>query len=273
MLEVVFNESTKASIKQAKSSNKTEDNYGDFDNIAFIGGYLDIGDISGELNSIEGRKIFDEFWTNIYSDEKDRDKYFNEQVKDIDKLLEAAKKNGQVRIWKGNSSSSICGFMFVCSLLKDIDCKIKVVNLPEYIVRDDDVIESFTDWDSVAPDRFHKFLSYERELTWIEKNMYSGLWEELRLENAPLRALVNGSLISVPEDFYDHLIIKNIPKGEFKIVELIGVVFGKYQIGVSDFWYVLRIKKMIEKGLLEVVSVKEPLWKYETILKKKTVVY
>ena len=269
MIEVVFDESTKASIKQAKLYNKNNDKNGNLDDIVCIGEHLDIGDISGELYSRERRRFFDKYWVDIYPNPNDLKKYFNNYYKDIDKLLEYAKNSKSIRIWKGNSPSSVCGFMFVCNLLKDIACEIKVVSLPEYIIRADNVIESFIDWNSLAPDRFHEFLSYQRELTAIEKDMYSGMWEELKLENAPLRALVNGFMISVPEDFYDHLIIKNIPEDEFKMLELIGNVFGKYNIGVSDFWYVLRIKRMIQEGILKVVSVKEPLWKDETILRKK----
>lgn len=38
-------------------------------------------------------------------------------------------------------------------------------------------------------------------MTNIEKRLQSSLWNDLKAENAPLRALVNGKLISVPEDY------------------------------------------------------------------------
>lgn len=269
MIEVVFNETIKASMKHAKKYNKETNIHGNPEDVILISSDLDIGDISGDLQGIERREVFDKLWIDIYPDEKDRTKYFNNQYKDIEKLLEIANKGKVIRIWKGNSPSSVCAFAFLCNLLEDLDCMIKVVNLPQYILRDDGIIESFVEWDSVAPKEFYKYLSYEKDLSHMEKIMYSGIWQELKLENAPLRAIVNGYLISVPEDFYDHLIIKNIPQGEFKMVELVGAVFGRYQIGVSDFWYVQRIKNMIQEGLLEVVFEKQPSWKYETVLRKK----
>lgn len=268
MLEVVFNESTKASMKQRKLHEKRSSIDEISEDVLYIGGNLDIGDISGDLCS-ERRKVYDKLWSDIYIDEIERDKHFAEQHKDIDKLISAAKDGENIRIWKGNSPAEACGFAFVCNLLVDIECKIKVISLPEYIVRNDNVIESHIDWNSIVPKEFDKFLYYEKELTYIEKDMHSSVWEELKQENSPLRAIVNGMLISVPEEFYDHLIVKNIPEGEFTIRELIGILVGKYQLGVSDLWYGLRIKKMVDKGLLEVVSAKKPLWKYETVLRKK----
>ncbi len=41
-------------------------------------------------------------------------------------------------------------------------------------------------------------------------------------ENASLRAVINGSLIGVPNDFYDFALRSNIPDGEFKVAQLIG---------------------------------------------------
>jgi hypothetical protein len=57
-----------------------------------------------------------------------------------------------------------------------------------------------------------------------------------------MRALVNGKLISVPEDFYDHIIIKNIPDQEFVMLNYRDYS-GEISFGVGDGWYALRIKR------------------------------
>lgn len=83
-----------------------------------------------------------------------------------------------------------------------------------------------------------------------------------------MRALVNGKLISVPEDFYDHIIIKNIPDREFVMAHLIGTILGKYQLGVGDGWYALRIEMMIADNQLEIVADKDASHPYGKILRK-----
>jgi hypothetical protein len=108
----------------------------------------------------------------------------------------------------------------------------------------------------------------ERELPAAEKRLHSDLWKALKAENAPLRAVVNGKLISVPEDFYDHLIIKHIPEGEFVMARLIGTVLGKYSLGVSDGWYALRVKKMIADRKLEIVRAEKADHPYGNVLRK-----
>lgn len=108
----------------------------------------------------------------------------------------------------------------------------------------------------------------EREISNIEKRLQSSLWNNFKAENAPLRALVNGKLISVPEDFYDHIIMKNIPDRKFVMAQLIGTILGKYPLGVGDGWYALRIKKMIAKNKLEIVADKDASHPYGKILRK-----
>jgi hypothetical protein len=63
-------------------------------------------------------------------------------------------------------------------------------------------------------------------------------WAELQKENAPLRAVINGRLQSVPENFYDDFILREIAleKNEFHEANLIGRIFGKYQLGIGDGW-------------------------------------
>ncbi|MDR1135478.1 MAG: DUF3658 domain-containing protein [Clostridiales Family XIII bacterium] len=102
----------------------------------------------------------------------------------------------------------------------------------------------------------------------LEKCLLGDLWNKLKTENAPLRAVVNGKLISVPEDFYDHIIMRNIPDGEFGMARLIGIVMGEYALGVAGDWYASRIMKMIADNRLEIVEDKGAEHPYGKILRK-----
>ena len=81
-------------------------------------------------------------------------------------------------------------------------------------------------------------------------------WQELAQENAPLRAVINGSLVSVPADFYDHFIQRELKKqdGDFMEARLIANIIGICQLGIGDFLLHQRIEAFIQKGLLAVVS-------------------
>ena len=61
-------------------------------------------------------------------------------------------------------------------------------------------------------------------------------WEVLRQENAPLRAVVNGRVRSVGEDFYDEMIRRHLPEGQTKIANIIGEVLGREKPGIGDVW-------------------------------------
>ena len=94
---------------------------------------------------------------------------------------------------------------------------------------------------------------------------------QLQAENAPLRAVVNGQLVSVPEDFYDPFLLRELDAlpDEFREAKLIGLTMGKYQLGVSDGWYAHRIGQFIQDGrLLPLTKPEEGCPTYHRILRK-----
>ena len=81
----------------------------------------------------------------------------------------------------------------------------------------------------------------------------SSKWERLKQENAPLRIVIAGKIVSVYEFFYDTTIWRHIPtepKAEEK-------VFGEALSAmpyIQQGWLTLRIQKMIDNGQIEVVK-------------------
>ena len=84
--------------------------------------------------------------------------------------------------------------------------------------------------------------------------MYRSLWVELQEENTPLRAIINGKIMSVGEDFYDFLIWKELTKKPIKEARLIGNILGKDPISIGDWWYAKRIQQFIEQGNIKVME-------------------
>ena len=182
--------------------------------------------------------------------------------------MSAAKDGIPIRIWKSNAPYSTCGFHFVCHLLRNIDCNISVVSLPEYNPISENETEEYSHWGEVAAGKFYQFLSLEKQLTEIEKRIVSGRWHDLMEENAPLRAIINGKLTSVPENFYDFIIMNNLPDNDFIMARFIGKLLGEYRLGISDSWYALRIEKMIEENKLIIVENKDSSHPYGKGLRK-----
>jgi hypothetical protein len=293
MLEVVFSDSSKGAMKVAKNYNREnmlggaigyigkklskkelekqfegEAVGGNSKDVVCIGFQLDIGDIASEIDSEERKNEFIRVFRSVNFEDNEIERFFKSQREDFEKLLITAKNEEPIRVWKSNTPFSACAFAFLCDALQNIECKISMILLPEYWETSDNVIRSCTDWAELPPGQFYRFLLLEREISNIEKRLQSSLWNDLKAENAPLRALVNGKLISVPEDFYDNIIIRNIPDQEFVMARLIGNILGKYPLGVGDGWYALRIKKMIAENKLEIIADKDASHPYGKILRK-----
>jgi hypothetical protein len=219
MIEVLFSDSEKGSMKVAKNYNskimhrgavsyigkkptkaELEKRFegkavgGNSHDVVNIGFLLDIGDISGTIDGNERQNIFRKVWGRFDFDNKEQEQFFQNQRKDMEKLLSAAKDGIPIRVWKSNAPYSACGFHFVCNLLRNIDCNISVVSLPKYNPISEKEIVEYSHWGEVDAGKFYQFLPLEKQLTHIEKRVVSDHWHGLMVENAPLRALLNGKL-------------------------------------------------------------------------------
>lgn len=123
--------------------------------------------------------------------------------------------------------------------------------------------EQQADWRELSPGDWAAYLSLERE---IPKNVRKAIameWSQLREENAPLRAAINGRLHSVGEDFYDPFIRAHIPNGTFRVAQLIGEVLGRCQLGIGDCWIAKRIQAMESRGELITVTKSDSFYRNE----------
>ena len=284
MIEVVFSDSEKGSIKIAKSysrrraSKRQIEEYfpkemldGQGSEVIGASFNLDIGDISKDVFSEKRKNIFFEMRRSPYTYDKEEEKrlkeFWSESISDLQKLVDSARNGEDIRIWYSDAPYSICGFYYVNPLLNNYNCKVTAIKLPEYETKED-VITYYSSWGEIEPEEFYKFIPLEKVVTKLERNYITLEWLELQRHNAPLRAVVNGKLTGVPEDFYDYFIFLNIPNGKFKMARLIGEVLGKHQLGIGDWWIAKRIKNIISKGQIEII--KDSKFDYEKILKKRS---
>lgn len=167
--------------------------------------------------------------------------------------LKAVGPGDTVRIWVDRTPASACGLLHAASLLKDTKAAVHVVALPPWRERPDGVVETYLGWGEVKPERFGHFLSREEPVPPLALGAMAHRWEVLQKENAPLRAVVNGQVRSVGEDFYDDLIRRHIPEGQTKIAPIIGNVLGQERPGIGDVWLAERIRWMLSTGELRMV--------------------
>ncbi len=296
MIEVMFSESEGGAMIVAKNYQKPDFNKGaigwigrrptkeefdkTFDGKA-VGGnssevvcipfLLDIGDITIPIESDYRKKlILDSYTINGFGDENTRkslEDSWDKYLKETERLKNYATQGECIRLWYSNAPYSMCGFYYVCNLLKDYSCKISAIELPNHMQLSEKEIQFYTTWGEIDAGKFYRFLPLEKELSTCEIRSYALNWNELKEDKSILRAVVNGRVIGVTEDFYDHIIRKELPDGEFVMGYLIGTILGKYPLGVGDWWYAKRINRMIELGELVVVKKQKEI--YSQVLKKQ----
>lgn len=171
---------------------------------------------------------------------------------DTDKLLRAAAGGASLRLWWSDAPDEARGLRCVCSLLEGLPCLLSAVRLPGLMPHGADTAVCHFGWGEVCPQDWPAFLPYERPLSAPERRALAMDWRRLVQEDAPLHAVINGRLVGVPVDFYDFLIRRCVPDGEFPMYELIGRILS-HALGLGDAWIAGRIGEMTERGELELI--------------------
>lgn len=170
------------------------------------------------------------------------------EAMDAVERLQACEAGEQVRVWVDQTPDSLCGLLFAAGLLVKAEARVSAVFLPPWQDMPDGTVVRYTDWGEMAPEEFGGFLPLERPLSSNALRMLAARWRTLQKENAPLRAVVNGRVRSVGEDFYDDMIRRALPEGQRKVGSLIGKVLGWEQPGIGDSLLADRIRVLLERG-------------------------
>ena len=174
-------------------------------------------------------------------------------MREMERLKEYLENGETIRIWYSDAPYSVCGFYQLCSILSGYKNQMRIVKMPEHIVRGKEIV-SARNWGEVAAEEFAGFLQYEKELSGEEIRMYRSRWSKLQEDNSPLRAVIHGRIVGVMEDFYDFLIWKRLTKEPIKEARLIGDILGHYPVNIGNWWYAKRINYFIGHGKIKVVE-------------------
>lgn len=231
---------------------------GTSEEVICLGFMLDIGNIKEPLDSPYRKNlIYSVYAQNQYriSPEMDEELKLTGEVysNELLRLKNYLDDGETIRIWYSDAPYSRCGFYSLCQILQNYKNEVHIIKLPEYVVRKTTII-SYRNWSEVSAEEFAGFLSRERILTKEEVKMYALLWIELVEDNSPLRAMINGRVTGVPEDFYDFLIWKKLTRKPVKEARLIGDILGYFQIGIGDWWFAKRIEYFIRQAKIKVIK-------------------
>ncbi|WP_343208804.1 DUF1835 domain-containing protein [Anaerolentibacter hominis] len=245
MYEIGLNDSAAGGIKMAlRRLGQADSTVGAFTLALDIGS---LADINSERNDVL-KLLFDEFPG--VAEELARTN------KETLLHIEAAKQSGEpVCVWHcAASPEEECAFYYICYLMEQTENQLYEVRVPAFIEKEDSAARP-RHTGELSIEEIKALAGTRQPVSRVSCRANGLYWRELVQENAPLRAIINGRVTGVPEDFYDFALRANMPEGEFKMAQLIGKTLGAMP-GVGGRWLYLRILAMIQSG--ELIEVRTP---------------
>ena len=268
MIEIVFSNSARGSLMQGKSMESAQNRK---DIYAFELA-LSVGDISEDIPGPRRQAVLEDLLTVAILEEKPRAAQNVADAWETLHHIQVRYSQGEdLRIWYSDNPDDRCGLTWLLSHLDGQGGgKVWLVKLPDWRAREDGVLVQYRGWGEVEPEVWMDLVDGQDEAPSVLFRACRQEWKALQKENAPLRAVVNGCLMGVPETFYDHILQWALDRQseEFSIGHLLGMALSR-QTGVGDGWFALRAEEWIRAGVL-VVTKEAPKGeiRYRRILRK-----
>ena len=185
--------------------------------------------------------------------------------RELGRLLSAALSE-DVRVWTGPAPAETCGACWIVEQLGVLSPPPRIImsTMRDYIVSSaDSPVRSFGEavhcrgWDEVPPREWAELSSFTHPIAPGLTAALALQWARIRRENSPLRAVVNGALLSVGAEFYDSIILSELGgmDREFTEAELTERVSARLP-GVGAGLIRLRIGSFVARGILTRTAVK-----------------
>lgn len=174
-----------------------------------------------------------------------------------------------VRVWLDDLPDSRCGLLFLADLLEEKGTAFHVVELPAKITGADGVTVEYRGWGEVEYQRLGTFLDRERVLPADEVAQLAERWRRLKAENAPLRVVEQGQVVSAGLDYYDEKIRAEFPAASCRVADLIGRALGRQKIPTGDAFIAGRVRHFIESGELVLTEQRPGAGFYEAAVTRR----
>ena len=181
----------------------------------------------------------------------------------LEKLLSRAKQGEQLRIWASGQPDDACGLCWLMEQLMNARLEkldAALVLLPGFCEKPGSTAVLHSSWGELSAQEWSQVAGLGQKIPAALCQAMAACWQQLRAQNAPLRAVVSGRLVSAPAAFYDSLILRELgaEPQEFSQARLIGKLLGKYPLGLSDAFLALRLEQFVRDGALQEVSSPAP---------------
>lgn len=239
---------------------------------------LSIGDISENRLGIKRKQVLEHLFS-VYPNDQEHQvakEIVNRAIEDLKTVRERAAMGETFRVWYSNQPDDMCGLYWFMSQLNQWnvnDGQVVIVKLPECEFDGNGNVVQKNSWAEVAPEEWYQYFAFQKTVPSVFIQCCASHWQALQTENTPLRAVLNGQLVSMSEKLYDDFIRCEIEAEDEKFHEamIVGRVLGKYQLGICDSWVALRIEEMIKDRKLETVTWGDKdMPFYHRVLKKVT---
>ena len=219
---------------------------------------LSVGDISEDVPGPKRQAELQKLYSFVVDDMEEDCANLQEQARQaLDRILTASDCGELLRIWYSDDPDELCGFYWLMDRLEASGAQgpVEAIKLPRMACRDDGAVVSWRDWGEMGPGEWGRFLDLAQPVSPETRRGCRLTWENLQRENAPLRACLNGRLTSVPADFYDCFLRREIARQpeEFDEAQVLGRVLGQLP-GVGDGFLAGRIEAMAQTGELEFLT-------------------
>lgn len=224
---------------------------------------LSVGDIRAEDFARRRQETLERLWS-IDADGKERAaERLRKAQTELERLKDRLQGGEALRIWYGDQPEDRCGLSWLMAELQPWKLpkrEILLVKLPEWEQETEDVLIQHNGWGDIEPGKWHRYLPLAKPAPHLLCRQLAAQWRELQEEHAPLRGMLNGRLVSLPENAYDSFLLRELDKmpERFWEARLIGQVLGKYALGIGDGLLHLRVEQLMQAGLLEVETPPEP---------------
>lgn len=179
----------------------------------------------------------------------------------LDTLLARAPKE-PVRFWVDRTPDAACGLCWALDQLRPLGWEhldLQVVDV-SLLTAEEEVPLGGRCAGEMQPHAWGKLARAARPLSARRAEALAQHWHRLRQEDAPLRAVLNGVLVSAAVDLYDPYLRAVLEELDdtFREAELIGRTLRQFPLGFGDAWLALRVEQWIAGGELLAVTRPEP---------------
>lgn len=225
---------------------------GNPDNVFDLSLKLNIGDIS-MLNDLDKR--IDSLDSFQYDQENysigEYERGIHEAALEYLKtIIDRIKAGENARIWYSKTAEETLGFQWLM-------WNFRAQNVPFENL----IVKATDSWKKMKIKDWHKHVQENQPFTKTMMDDMASEWEHHMSENAGLRVMEGGKVISASMDFYDEIIIEKAKslEAEFQENWLIGLVH-EAEPELPHYWIYTRIEEMILEGKFALVKEGDEGW-------------